>query len=167
MVSPTILQSDMVVQMLLPFVLVFTVIFAILQKSKILGDGKKQIDAIVSLVIGLIVVSYAKAVGIIINLMPFLAVAVVVLLVFLLIWGMVFVDEKFGVPKSVKTTVGVLAAIGVVATLAYITPVWGYLLDLFNGGDSSIISNIIIFAVVIAAIGVVVGFSGKKEDKKS
>ena len=33
---------------LLPFVLIFTVVFAILQKTQILGKGKKQIDAIIN-----------------------------------------------------------------------------------------------------------------------
>ena len=37
---------------LLPFALVFTLIFAILQKTKLLGDGKKQVDAIIGLVVG-------------------------------------------------------------------------------------------------------------------
>jgi hypothetical protein len=34
----------------LPFVLVFTLVFALLQKTKILGDGKKQIDSLVALI---------------------------------------------------------------------------------------------------------------------
>lgn len=41
---------------LLPFLLVFAVVFAILQKVKIFGSGKKNINVILSLVIGLLVV---------------------------------------------------------------------------------------------------------------
>ena len=54
-------------EVLLPFLLVFTVVFAILQKTSILGKGKKQIDAIVSLVVGLIVVAFGYATNVIIK----------------------------------------------------------------------------------------------------
>jgi hypothetical protein len=62
---------------ILPFILVFTLVFAILQKTKLLGDGKKQIDAIVSLVIGLILISFSYAVGILTILIPFLVISVI------------------------------------------------------------------------------------------
>ena len=39
------------------FLLVFVVVFAILQKTKVLGDGKKQIDALVALAVALLVLS--------------------------------------------------------------------------------------------------------------
>jgi hypothetical protein len=45
-----------VTDVLLPFILVFTIVFATLQKTKILGEDKKQFNVIVSLVMGLGVV---------------------------------------------------------------------------------------------------------------
>ena len=45
-----------VMDFLLPFILVFTICYAVLQKSKILGDGKKQFNVVVSLVLGLLFV---------------------------------------------------------------------------------------------------------------
>src|SRR3989344_989954 len=51
----TVLSSPFA-QTILLFVLVFVVVFAVLQKSKILGDGKKQIDALVALAIALLFV---------------------------------------------------------------------------------------------------------------
>ena len=59
-IGGTILSSQLFVEVILPFLLVFAVVFAILQKTKILGEGKKQIDAIVSLVIGLIVIAFSQ-----------------------------------------------------------------------------------------------------------
>jgi len=41
---------------LLPFLLIFTIIFAILQKTKILGEDKKNLSVIVAIVVGLLVV---------------------------------------------------------------------------------------------------------------
>ena len=52
---------------ILPFVLVFTLIFAILQKTKILGEGKKQIDAIIGLVVGFILIAVPFARNIIVQ----------------------------------------------------------------------------------------------------
>ncbi|MBN2459312.1 hypothetical protein JXB28_03420 [Candidatus Woesearchaeota archaeon] len=45
-----------VTDVLLPFILVFTIVFATLQKTKILGDGKKNYNVMVALVMGLAVV---------------------------------------------------------------------------------------------------------------
>ena len=41
----------------LPFILVFVICFAILEKSKILGNGVSRIDALVSLAVGFLAVS--------------------------------------------------------------------------------------------------------------
>jgi len=53
-----ILQHDQwgIADVLLPFILIFTIVFAVLQKSKILGDGKKNFNVMVALVLGLSVV---------------------------------------------------------------------------------------------------------------
>ncbi len=74
---------------ILPFVLVFTLIFAILEKTKLLGDDKKQVNAITGLVIGLILIGTPFARDIIVKLMPFLAIFAVILLVFMLLYGFI------------------------------------------------------------------------------
>src|SRR3989344_5401509 len=53
MVAPTLFSSPLG-QTVLVFVLVFVGIFAILQKSKVFGDGKKQIDALVAVAIAVL-----------------------------------------------------------------------------------------------------------------
>ena len=40
----------------LPFILIFTIVFAVLQKTKIIGEGKRQFNTIVALVLSLMVV---------------------------------------------------------------------------------------------------------------
>lgn len=45
-----------VMDSLLPFILIFTIIFAILQKTKIIGEGKRQFNTLVALVLSLMVV---------------------------------------------------------------------------------------------------------------
>src|SRR3989304_792800 len=107
----TILSSPFVKDLALPFLLVFAIIFAVLQKSEILGKGKKQTDAIIALVAGLIVVAVGSATKIINNLLPVLAVGLVVLLVFFLLWGFAFKEGEFIIHKNVQWAVGGLAAI--------------------------------------------------------
>jgi len=165
--SGTILSSPFFVDIILPFILVFTVIFAILQKSEILGKGKRQIDALVSLVIALIVVSYANAVGIITSLMPFLAVSVIVILVFLILYSMVFHGEdKFQLHMGLKIAVGILIGIGVIVAVLFSTGAWDYIkYEWLSAGDSSaIFTNILFLVIVIVAIAIVVWPGSKKKD---
>jgi len=158
--ADTILSSPFVTETLLPFLLVFTVLFAILQKSQILGKDKKQIDAIVSLVVGLIVVSVGQASAIITGLMPVLAVALVVLLVFMILVGSVW-EGKVNFGTGIKVTVGILAVITIVVALLYNTGFWVNLRDLFSGLGPNVVTNIVFIIAIIAAVAVVIGFSGK------
>lgn len=165
--APTILTSPFVQEVILPFLLVFVVIFAILQKTKVLGDGKKQIDALVALAIGLIVISFSYATGIIITLVPFLAISAVVILVFMMLYGMTFQpdkDKKFMLNKYVMGTIGGLVALGVVITLLVATGSWNYLYERFffdADGSTSIITNVIFVVVILVAIGIAVFGGGK------
>lgn len=163
----TILSHPLMVGTVLPFILVFTLVFAVLQKTKILGDGKKQIDALVALAIALIVVSFGYATGIIISLVPVLAVGVVVILIFMLLYGMSFHGD-FNMHDNVKWTIGILAAIAVIIATMVATGAWGYVVDLFEtGGDGTFnVTNLIFVVVVAIAVALVVMGGGKGGDKK-
>jgi hypothetical protein len=39
--GPTLLSHPLFIEAILPFLLIFAVVFAVLQKSRILGEGKK------------------------------------------------------------------------------------------------------------------------------
>jgi len=162
----TILSSPFVKDIVLPFLLVFALVFAILQKSEILGKGKRQVDAIVALVVGLLVVGVGSATNIITGLMPILAVGLVVLLVFFLLFGFTFEGGKFEVPNAIKWTIGIIAAIAVIIGVLYLTGSWNYLKGLVGGGASDIVTNVVFIVIIIIAIVVVVGF-GKKPETKS
>lgn len=166
--AETIINTSLVQEVILPFLLVFVVIFAILQKTKILGDGKKQIDALVALAVGLIVISFGYATGIIITLVPFLAVSAIVILVFMILYGMTFHgDKKFEVHKYVMAVIGGLVALGVIVVLLSATGGWIYLRDNFfydADGTSSILVNAIFIVVIAVAVGMAVW--GGKDEKK-
>jgi uncharacterized membrane protein len=167
----TLLSHPLFVEAILPFLLVFTLVFAVLQKTEILGKGKRQIDALVAFVIGLIVISFGYATGVIISVIPFLAVAVVVILVFMLLYGMAFTGrtgDEFKLSGGVKMTIGILAAVGVVIATLVATGGWDYLSDLFtqSGNGPIWLTNIVFVAIVAIAVAVVIMGGKDKKDSK-
>ncbi len=146
------------IDFILPFVLVFTLIFAILQKTKLLGDDKKQIDAMAGLVVGLILIAFPYPRSIIVLLMPFLAVSAVILLVFMLLYGFI-IGKKDGdvLGKWWKVAFGAILAVSLLSYLIYVAGYWNYFYDfLFSGGYSQIWINIILIMVIVGAIVAVI-----------
>jgi hypothetical protein len=159
--AETFLSYPIFKDFILPFLLVFAIVFAVLQKSEILGKGKRQIDAIVALAVGLLVVSVGYATDIITNLMPFLAVGLVVILVFMLLWGMTFKEGTFEMPFGVKIAAGILILIALIIAVLYFTGSWNYVVESVSGQGSNWITNILFVLLIAGAIAVVVGFGGK------
>lgn len=148
---------------ILPFLLVFVLIFAILQKSKILGEGKSQIDALISLVIALILIIFPVPRGFIVTLMPWLAVGAVVILIFFILYGFVAGDlSGDGMPRGLKITFGILAGIFTLGLVVYFTGVW----DSISSGagsflDSELFMSLVMIVIIGGAVAVAV-FTGKK-----
>lgn len=151
-------------EMLLPFLLVFVVVFAILQKSKILGNGKAQVDSLVAMVIGLILIGVEQPREIIVSLMPWMAVGVAVILVFLILYGFVAGDLSSS-PKWMKITFGILAGLFTIGVVLYVSGFGSVISGWFsNSGSGDIWMNVLIVLLVIGAMVVAV-VSGKKNEK--
>ena len=160
----TILSSPIISEAVLPFILIFTVVYAILQKSQILGKEKKQIDALVGLVVGLITITFANAVGIISSLLPFLAVSIVLILVFLILVAMVSSGEKgIELHPGFKWTIAILSFLAVVVAGLVVTGAWDYLINSFSGSSGSSWITNIVFLLVIGGAVVAVFFGDKKK----
>lgn len=164
----SILQSAFAVEIVYPFLLVFVLVFAILQKTKLLGDDQRQINALISLAISLIFVAFGSATGIVVNLVPWLAVGVVVLLVFFVLLGFVMADNEKGfvVPKGVQIGLGVLIGIFVIIAVIVATGQWDRVYgSVFEGSEiSGMATNILLIAIIVGALAVVI-FSGKSKGK--
>ena len=148
---------------ILPFLLVFVLVFAVLQKSKILGDGKKQIDALVSLAIALILVAAKTPRDYIVAMIPWLAVALVVLLIFFLLYGFAAGSDKekgFIIPGWAKTTVLVLAIIFVIVLVLIVTGSWLTIKNWLVGGN--VLGNV--FIVIAIGVAMWVAFGGGKSE---
>lgn len=118
----TILQSEIFTKFILPFLLIFSIVFGILEKSKLFGSDKKRLNAIISLVVGLIFVAAFSWTQIASNLILFLTIAIVVMFVGLLLWGFIAGEEglKFeNAPKSLKYFVGIVITIAVFIALIW------------------------------------------------
>ncbi|OIO81498.1 hypothetical protein AUJ84_00980 [Candidatus Pacearchaeota archaeon CG1_02_32_132] len=163
----TILQNTFFSELVLPFLLVFVIMFAILQKAKIFGEGKKQIDALVALVIGLIFIAFTNAVGIVTSLIPFLAVGAVIILVFMILYGMVFKEGEFEMSKGLKIGFGIVIGIALIIAVMMSTGIWDYVLENWvYGGESDLFMNAVFIVIIAVAVAAVVWGSGSGEKKK-
>ena len=160
----TIFSLPIFSEIILPFLLVFAIIFAILEKTKILGDDKKQINAIIALAVGLLLLAFEEPRMIIGKLVPFLAVAAVVILIFMLLYGFVGGTKEGGLSKGLTITFGIFIAIALVVAVLWVTGAWDKTYTFLTSGDwaNDIWINFIFIAVVVGAIAAVIASSKSK-----
>jgi hypothetical protein len=160
----SIFLSEVFTKYILPFLLVFTLVFALLEKSKLLGDGKKQINAVVALIVGLIAIGFAYSTHIINNMIGFLSVFGIIFFIFLLLYAF-FASTKDGlsIHKGIIIAGGVVALIGVLVASLYFSGAWNWLTgNVFNQSwAGSLWTNILFIAVIIGAMILVLVGKGK------
>lgn len=150
------LQSIGVYDFLLPFLLVFTIIFAVLEKTKLMGTDQNQkpktnINTILALIIGLIVVVQTPIVQLINNYLSKMALFIVIILIFLLVLGIFGANVEGGITGGVAGFFVLVVAILAVAWA--LSPELGFS-DVFNrylpsDSDRGLILFIVIFIVVV------------------
>ncbi len=159
MPEETLLQHWIFRQFVLPFLLVFFIVFAILEKTKLFGEDKKQINALISFIVGLIFVSVASPNLVIENLILFLIIALVIVFVVLLLWGFVFGDikEGFKPEKWMKFILGGLIGIAAIFAILWATGLQDKLVDFFSGKSwsSALWTNLVFILVIAAALAIV------------
>ena len=154
------LQNWIFTKFAFPFLLIFFIVFAILEKTKIFGEDKKQLNALLAFVIGLIFVSVAYPKEVVGNLILFLTVALVVVFVTLLLWGFATggnLNTDFLSNRGVKWAVG-LFVIGVVAlAVIWATGTTYGLIDLlfYQNWSGTFWTNIIFIVAIAGALALV------------
>ena len=161
----SIFASAFFIEMLLPFLLIFVLVFAILQKSKILGEGKAQMDALIAFVIGLILIAFEGPRDIIVGIMPWLAVGVAVILVFLILYGFVAGDLS-EVQPWMKVVFGILAGLFTIGVVVYVTGLRSIITGWFSAVNSDIWMSVVMLVIIGGAIAVAVT-SGKRGGSSS
>lgn len=158
-------SSPIFTEGILPFLLIFVVVFAILQKSKILGDNQKQVNSLTALVIGLILVAFPGPRNIVVGLMPWIGVGVAVLLVFFILYGFVAGDLT-KMPKGFKIVFGVLAGLFTIGVVLFVTGLYKTIFSIFKGiGSSEFFTTVIFIIIIITAVAFVLISNPKTSEK--
>lgn len=147
----------------LPFILVYAVVFAILEKSKIFsgGDSEREqvrnVNSIIAFVFGLFVVASIQTVTYIQSLITNIVIFIIFILVTLILLAFIFGDEYVQLLQDdhgklkgwVAWTVASIVLIVSVSVLFSVMGVWDYVIDLWNKYyDSDVISTVVILALV-------------------
>ena len=150
---------------MLPFLLIFVIIFAILQKTKILGEGKKNLNVIVGIVTALLVViphvtntfpPDADPVVIINNAIPQISLLLVAVIFLLILIG-VFGQESVFLGMTAPGWVAVLSLVAIVLIFGGAAGWWpdGFrqaLEDIFGTEAVAIVIMLLVFGVIVAWI---------------
>ena len=158
MADSIFLQNDIFTQFLLPFLLSFFIVFAILEKTKLFGEGKKQLNALTAFVVGLIFITAIYPKLVVSNLILFMTVALVAIFVILLIWGFIMGDySKFQENKVLKWILVVVAGIAFIAALIWAAGWYDGLVSFFSnaGLNQTILTNVVFVVVIAVALALV------------
>lgn len=164
-----------IVDVMLPFLLFFVVLFAILQKTKILGENKKNINSVIALVVSLIIVVqhvtgrlpvYADPVIILNNALPQVSL-VIVAVVFLLILIGVFGQDYVFLGVTMPGWITLISLITIVLIFGGAAGWWwgnfGITLQGFFGTEGvAVFIMLVMFGLIIAWI---TGDSKEREDR--
>ena len=163
--AETLLEHPVLTNFVYPFLIVFFIVFAVLEKTKLFGEEKKQINALIAFVIGLIFVSAVFPKMVVSNMILFLSVAIVIVFVVLLLWGFVFSTNKEGFVMTGGMKWGLFAVITIslIIGILWAAGVSGTAYDfLFNQSWSEALWTNLIFIILIGvALAAVIRGSGK------
>ncbi len=155
-----------VYDIILPFLLVFTLVFAILEKTKILGVEKvkdqeytkKNINAMVAFVTAFLVIASTQLVAVISSVMANVVLLLILSVCFLMLVGSFYSDKQFSLensPKWVKFLM-IFMFIGVVViflnALNWLQYVFGAFYLLFTNWNAEWAASIIFLLVIIGFI---------------
>ncbi|MBI4448278.1 hypothetical protein HY643_04820 [Candidatus Woesearchaeota archaeon] len=161
---------------ILPFLLVFTIIFGILEKTRVFGseevDGKKyprkNINSMVAFVIAFFVIAAKEIVATIQTSLPQVALVLIIIVCFLMLAGSFMADKEFSFEKR-KGWVAVLTITVFLTVLTIFFNALGWMDTIYAWSKSetgTLFPSLILLAIVIATIFYVVGTKPKSEGGK-
>ncbi len=168
----TFLQEFGFFDVILPFLLVFTIVFGILEKTKLFGteeiNGKqyprKNINAMIAFVIGFFVIAAKEITGMIQVAVPQIVLILIALICLIMLIGpMVSGKEELNIFKEHKWLFYTLMAIFLVAVILIFFDVIGWLdalIEYFSTGGYFWSIIIVFLAIVFGAIAFVVTREG-------
>jgi hypothetical protein len=168
---------------ILPFLLVFTIVFAILEKTKIFGVDeidkkkytKKNLDAMVAFVIAFFVVASSKLVELITTVSSQVVILLLLSILFLILVGSFAkeTEEGFFLEGGWKTTFTIIMFIGILGIfLNAIKTESGqswleWIMDsVSTKWNTNWVASLILMGIVIGFMIYITGGSGPKKEKK-
>lgn len=153
------------VDVLLPFLLIFTVIFAILEKTKILGEGKRNMNVGISFIFALMVVvphvtgnfpAGYDPVAVINAALPSVSLVVVAIIALLILIG-VFAGDKLVFGMSSAGWIGLFSLVAIVFIFGSAAGWWQtgflqWLEDLFGTDIVAVVVMLLVFGIIIAFV---------------
>ena len=155
-----ILDSWGLTDVLLPFLLIFVVMFAILQKTKILGEDKKRFNMVIALVMGLLVViphvlgmypPNADVVDIMIKSLPQISIIVVAILMLLILIGLLGAEATW-MGSSLSGWIAICAFILIIVIFGGAAgwwQNWSWYERFFGSNTIAVIIMLLVFAIII------------------
>ena len=152
MAVETILQHWVLTNFAYPFLLIFFIAFAVLEKTNIFGKDKKQVNALIAFVLALIFVSAVAPKLVVGNLVLFLTVSLIVVFVVLLLWGFVSGGEAKIEGKGVRIAAGIAVVVAVILGVIWASGIELSVLNfLFDQPWSKTFWTNALFVLVVAA----------------
>ncbi|GIU68514.1 MAG: hypothetical protein KatS3mg001_364 [Candidatus Pacearchaeota archaeon] len=166
----TVLQHWIFTKFVFPFFLLFFIVFGLLEKTNLFGSGKKQLNALVAFIVGLIFVSSVFPKYVVNNLILFLTIALMTAFVGLILWGFVSGGEAKITNKGLQKFVAFLIFVSLAAILFWSFGLeFNLLRDIFNfiflsNWSKDFWINFLFIALIIIALGLIIGkpTGGKK-----
>jgi hypothetical protein len=166
-----------VYDIVLPFLLVFTIVFALLEKTKVLGVeeiggvrvSKKNLNSIIAFVVAFLVIASSQLVAVISEVMSHVVLLMVLIVSFLLLVGTFFGDKEFSMeeyPSWIKFFM-ILVFIGIVLIFLNALDWLQYITKLFENWNADWAVSIILFVILIGFMLYIVGFSSSSSTSSS
>ena len=144
----------------IPFLLIFAVVFAILQKTNILGEGNNGVLAIISVSVGLLSLQFDVVSEFFAVIFPRFGVGLSLFLVLLIFLGFFYGPDKDGKWPGSMVWIGWLVGIGVFLWSMDSWSTWGSVG--FGSWFNENFWAIVVLGLIIAVIG---GFAKPKKEK--
>ncbi len=152
------LQSLGFYEFLLPFLLIFTIVFAVLEKTKIFGttsDGetRRNINGVIALIMGLLIVSNFEVVDRLNLFLPKISLFLVVAIMVMILFGLFGANIEHGlggwlwIGAAIVTLVAVWWALSPTMGLDFFVPFW------VSNNWEVIIVLVIVLIIIFAVIG--------------
>lgn len=166
-----------VYDVILPFLLVFTIVFAILEKTKILGTEKvgdktltkKNLNSMVAFVVAFLVIASTQLVSVVSEVMANVVLLLILAVCFLMLVGVFFGSQEFTLEKYpgwIKFFM-ILMFLGIVVIFLNALDWLQYVLAVFIYWDAEWAAGILFVVIIFGFMIYIVKEPGsKKEEKK-